>query len=164
MTVFDYAFLAILSLSAAVGLWRGLMSEVLALAAWVLAILAAWRFAGIAEQMLAGAIADPTWRMAAAYALVVIVVLLLVAVLRYLLRQLLRAAGLGATDRVFGVLFGVLRGLAIACVVVLLGGLVPDVSRQPWWENAVFAPPLESVVIEAKPWLPDVVADKISFR
>ncbi|MDR1854233.1 MAG: CvpA family protein [Azoarcus sp.] len=163
MTAFDYAFLAIVGISAAVGLWRGLVSEILALAAWALAILAAWLYVDTADEILTGYIADPFWRTAVAYASVVVVVLLLVAVLRYLLRQLLRAAGLGATDRMFGVLFGLLRGLAIALVLVVLGGLVPDISRQPWWADAVFAPTLEAAAIGAKPWLPDVVADRISF-
>jgi membrane protein required for colicin V production len=163
MTVFDYAFLSILGLSAAVGLWRGLVSEVMALLAWALAIVAAWRYSGEAAVLLEQIILDPTWRMAAAVALVVIAVLLLAGVVRLLLRQLLRAAGLGSTDRFFGALFGIARGLAITFVVVLLGGLL-GVSQEPWWEQAVFARPLETAVIAAKPWLPDAVADRVHFR
>ncbi|MDR0717010.1 MAG: CvpA family protein [Azoarcus sp.] len=163
MTVFDYAFLSILGLSAAVGMWRGLVSEIMALAAWALAIAAAWYCADGVERQLGGAIADPAWRMAAAVALVVVAVLLLAALARFLLRQLLRAAGLGSTDRFFGALFGVARGLAIAFVVVLLGG-VAGISREPWWEQALFAPPLETAVIAARPWLPDMLASRIRFR
>jgi len=90
-------------------------------------------------------------------------VLLLAAFLRFLLRELLKAAGLGATDRFFGALFGLARGLAITFAVVLIGGLV-GVSREPWWANAMFSPPLETAVIAAKPWLPDAVADRVRFR
>ncbi|MDR1661907.1 MAG: CvpA family protein [Azoarcus sp.] len=164
MTTFDYAFLAILGLSAVIGLWRGLVSEIMALAAWGLALMAAWRFSGEAGHLLAGVITDPNWRAAAAFALVIIAVLLLAAIVRGLLRQLIRAAGLGASDRFFGTVFGIARGLAIAFVAVLLGGLLPGLPREPWWEQALFAPPLETAVIAAKPWLPDIVADKISFR
>ena len=46
---------------------------------------------------------------------------------------------------------------------VVIGGLA-GVSREPWWAQSLFAPPLESVVIATKPWLPDVVAEKIRFR
>jgi membrane protein required for colicin V production len=163
MTAFDYAFLAIVGLSAVIGLWRGLASEILALAAWGLAIAAAWRFSGDAERLLEGTVANPNWRIVAAFALVIIAVLLLMAVVRWLLRQLIRAAGLGASDRFFGALFGIARGLAIAFVAVLLGGLLPSVPREPWWERALFSRPMETAVIAAKPWLPDIVADKISF-
>ena len=163
MTVFDYVFLGILALSAAVGMWRGLVSEVMAVAAWVLALFAAWRYNEQAAWVFAGFIAEPLWRQVAGGALVVVGVLILVALVRYLLRQLLRAAGLGATDRFFGALFGIARGLLVALVVVLIGGLA-GLSREPWWSQALFSPPLETAVLAAKPWLPDVVADKIRFR
>jgi len=163
MTVFDYVFLTVLALSAAVGMWRGLVSEVMALVAWVMALLAAWRYGSVAAGMLEGLIAEPGWRQVAGFVLVFVAVLLLAAFIRFLLRELLRAAGLGATDRFFGALFGLARGLCIAFVVVLLGGLV-GVAREPWWANAMFSPPLETAVVAAKPWLPDAVADRIRFR
>lgn len=163
MTVFDYVFLGILALSAAVGMWRGLVSEVMAVMAWVLALFAAWRYNEQAAGVFAGLIAEPLWRQVAGGALVVLGVLILTALVRYLLRQLLHAAGLGATDRFFGALFGIARGLLVALVVVLIGGLA-GLSREPWWTQALFSPPLETAVLAAKPWLPEVVADKIRFR
>lgn len=163
MTVFDYVFLAILGLSAAVGMWRGLVSEVLAVLAWVVALFAAWRYNEQAADVFIGLIAEPVWRQVAGGALVVIGVLILVALIRFVLRQLLRAAGLGPTDRFFGALFGIARGLLVAFIVVLIGGLA-GLSREPWWTQALFSPPLETAVVAAKPWLPDMVADKIRFR
>ncbi len=163
MTVFDYIFVGLIGLSAAVGAWRGLVSEVIALLAWIVALVAAWVYAADAADLIAGVIAEPTWRHVAGFAVVFVGVLLIAAVLRFLLRELLRAAGLGPADRFFGTLFGVARGLAIAFILVLVGGLM-GVAREPWWAGALFAPPLETAVIAAKPWLPDVVADRIRFR
>jgi membrane protein required for colicin V production len=163
MTVFDYVFLGILALSAAVGLWRGLVSEIIALLAWVLALGVGWLYSGQVATMLVGVIAEPVWRQVAAFALLFVGVLLIAAVLRFLLRELLRAAGLGPADRFFGTLFGLARGVAIAIVLVLFGGLV-GIAAEPWWTNALFAPPLETAVIAAKPWLPDAVAERIRFR
>lgn len=163
MTVFDYVFLGILALSAAVGLWRGLVSEIIALLAWVLALGAGWLYSGQVATMLVGVIVEPVWRQVAAFALLFVGVLLIAAVLRFLLRELLRAAGLGPADRFFGTLFGLARGVAIAIVLVLFGGLV-GMAAEPWWTNALFAPPLETAVIAAKPWLPDAVAERIRFR
>ena len=116
-----------------------------------------------AAEVFTGMIVEPMWRQVAGGALVVVGVLILAALLRYLLRELLRAAGLGATDRFFGALFGIARGLAVAFVVVLIGGLA-GVAKEPWWRDALFSAPLESAVIAAKPWLPAEVADKIRFR
>jgi membrane protein required for colicin V production len=95
--------------------------------------------------------------------LVFIGVLLLAAVLRFLLRELLRAAGLGPADRMFGTFFGVARGLAIAFVLVLVGGML-GMAKETWWVDSLFAPPLETAVIASKPWLPEVVAERIRFR
>ncbi|BAL25401.1 CvpA family protein [Azoarcus sp. KH32C] len=163
MTVFDYVFLTSLALSAAVGMWRGLVSEVISMLAWVVAALAAWRFSAQVAGLLTGFVMEPVWRQIAAFALVFVAVLLLAAFLRFLLRELLKAVGLGAADRFFGALFGLARGIAIAVAVVLLGGLV-GIAREPWWANAMFAPPLETAVVAAKPWLPEAVATRIRFR
>lgn len=163
MTVFDYVLLAVLALSALVGMWRGLVSEVLALVAWLAAFGVAWLYASQVAEMLADVIAEPAWRQVAGFALIFIGVLLLAAVLRFLLRELLRAAGLGPADRFFGALFGVARGLAVAFVVVLAGGML-GVAKEPWWANSLFAPPLETAVVASKPWLPNAVADRIRFR
>lgn len=163
MTVFDYIFLGLLVLSAAVGMWRGLVSEVIALLAWVVALGAAWLYAGEAAELFADLIGEPAWRQVAGFALIFVGVLLLAAVLRFLLRELLRAAGLGPADRFFGTLFGVARGVAIAFVLVLVGGMT-GVVREPWWVDSLFAPPLETAVVASKPWLPDAVADRIRFR
>ncbi len=155
MTVFDYAFLSVLVLSATLGLWRGLVSEVLSLAAWVLALVMASHYANVtAILFLEKTIADPRLRMAAAFALILFAVLLLVSLVRLFLRHLLRAVGLGATDRFLGALFGVVRGLAIALTVVWIGGLV-GMSREPWWEQALFASPLERAVEVVGLWLPE---------
>ena len=163
MTVFDYVFLGLLAFSALIGMWRGLVSEVMAVLAWAAALFAAWRYNGEAAEVFTGMIVEPMWRQVAGGALVVVGVLILAALLRYLLRELLRAAGLGATDRFFGALFGIARGLAVAFVVVLIGGLA-GVAKEPWWRDALFSAPLESAMIAAKPWLPAEVADKIRFR
>lgn len=163
MTVFDYVFLAVLGLSAAIGMWRGLLSEVMAVAAWVFALLAAWRYNGMAAELFAGVIDEVVWRQFAGGAVVVLGVLVLAALLRHLLRQLLQATGLGPTDRFLGAVFGIARGLLVASIVVLLGGLA-GVSREPWWTQALFSAPLESVVLASRPWLPEAVAEKIRFR
>lgn len=163
MTVFDYVLLAIVVLSALVGLWRGLVSEVVALLAWIVALGAAWLYASNVASMLGSYIVEPAWRQVAGFALIFVGVLLLAAILRFLLRELLRAAGLGPADRMFGTLFGVARGLAIAFVLVLVGGML-GMAKEPWWAGSLFAPPLETAVIASKPWLPEVVAERIRFR
>ncbi len=163
MTGFDLCVLAILAISLLLGLWRGLVSEVLALAAWVLALLAGKTFASDAAPALAGVIKDPTLQMIVAFALIVVAVILLVALMRFLLRELLRAAGLGVADRLLGACFGLGRGLLVVLLGVLLAGMT-SLPRSTWWQESMLAPPLETAVLAAKPWMPAAMAKRIKYR
>ena len=55
-----------------------------------------------------------------------------------------------------------IKGLAIAFLVVLAGGLL-GVSQASWWRQATFSPMLETAVLAARPWLPDAVAKRVRF-
>ena len=165
MTVFDYAFLSVLGLSTVLGLWRGLVSEILGLAALILALIVASHYVDIAAPRFENMIADSRVRMVVVFTMIFFSILLVVSLVKLFLRHLLRAVGLGATDRFFGAVFGAVRGAAIALVAVWVGGMV-GMSRELWWEQALFAPPLEKAVNEVKVWLPgiDSIADTIRFE
>ena len=162
MTAFDYGVIAILLASLALGLWRGLIGEVLALLAWVLAGLAAWQL-GPEVGGLITAIADPGLRVLAGYAAVFVGVLIVLALVRLAVRGLLKALGLTAVDRVLGVVFGVARGLLIVFILVAIGGMT-SLPKEAWWRNASLSPPLETAVLASKPWLPPEAAKRVRFR
>jgi membrane protein required for colicin V production len=163
MTVFDYAVLTVVSASVLVGLWRGVVSELLALAAWIVAFLVARAVATEVASLLAGQIAEPGLRLAVAYVLIFFGVLLVVAIARMLISLLLKAAGLGLLDRLLGAGFGVLRGVLVVLAAVLVAGMTP-LPKAVWWRDAMLAPPLETVIIAAKPWLPEDAAKRIRYR
>lgn len=151
------------SASVLLGLWRGVVYEILALVAWIAAFLVARVVAADVAGALAGQIADPGMRLAAAYVLVFVGVLLVFAIARMLISLLLKAVGLGLLDRLLGAAFGALRGILVVLAVVLVAGMTP-LPKSEWWRNAMLAPPLEIVVIAAKPWLPAEAAKRIRYR
>lgn len=163
MTAFDYAVLTVISVSVLLGLWRGVVSEILALAAWVAAFLVARLVAVDVANALTGQIAEPGLRLAVAYVLVFVCVLLVFAMARMLISLLLKAVGLGLLDRLLGAAFGVLRGVLVVLVVVLVAGMTP-LPKAEWWREAMLSPPLETTVIAAKPWLPADAAKRIRYR
>ncbi|MCB1890610.1 MAG: CvpA family protein [Rhodocyclaceae bacterium] len=163
MTVFDYAVLAIVTASILLGVWRGLISEVLALAAWVAALLAGRALAPEMAPMFGEWLKEPALQYAAAFAVIALAVLVVIALLRIALSKLLRAIGLGPLDRFLGAVFGVARGGLVVLLCVLIGGLTV-LPQQAWWRQAWMAPPLETAVLAAKPWLPDAVAKRIRYR
>ncbi|GHU31499.1 bacteriocin production protein [Betaproteobacteria bacterium] len=163
MTSFDWAVLVILLASMALGAWRGVLSEILAVAAWVMAFFAAkWRGEEFARQLLTG-IGDPVIRIIVAWVLIVVIVLLLMAMVRLAIRGLLKALGLSPSDRALGVLFGAARGGLIVLALVALGGML-SLPREKWWRGAYLSAPLETAVLACKPWLPPEVAKRIRFR
>ena len=164
MTSFDYVVMAIVSASVALGVWRGVVGEIIALAAWVLAFFAArWWGSEVAQVIYGGLIADPALRIVAAWVTVFVVVLVLMALLRLAVHGLLKALGLSLTDRLLGVIFGLARGLLIVLVLVAVGGMM-SLAKEKWWSDAYFSAPLETAVLAGKPWLPPEVAKRIRFR
>jgi membrane protein required for colicin V production len=163
VTLFDYGVLALMAASVLLGLWRGVVSEVLALAAWLVAFVAARAWAEFASGWFAGVVTEPGLRYAAGFGVVMVAVLIAFAAARLLLKLLLQAVGLGLIDRLLGAGFGVLRGLLIVLIAVLIAGLT-TLPRATWWQESSLAPPLETAVIAAKPWLPREVAKRIHYR
>lgn len=163
MTAFDYIVLAIVAASVVLGVWRGVVGEIIALVAWVLAFFTARWWGNEVANSLLTAIADPALRLVAAWVLVFVVVLILMALLRLAVRGLLKALGLSPIDRLLGMIFGAVRGLAIILVLVAVGGMTM-LPKEKWWIEAYFSAPLETAVIASEPWLPPEVAKLIRFR
>lgn len=162
MTVFDHVFLAVLLLSVLLGLWRGLVSEVFILGGWMVALFVAWKLAPHCAPLLAGVVGTDWARWPVAFITIFVLVLIILAGVRFLLRGLLSISGLSLFDRLAGAGFGMLRGLVLALLFVAGAGLT-ELPKRQWWQEAVFAPPLVTAVIAAKPWLPGELAKRLKY-
>lgn len=163
MTWFDYAVLAIVSASLLLGLWRGVVGEIIALVAWVLAFFAAREFGAELGLALFTGIEDTALRTLAGCAAVFVGVLVLMALARLAASSMIRALGLGLSDRLLGLIFGLARGVLIVLTMVAVGGMT-SAPQQNWWLQAQLAAPLETAVLASRPWLPDDLAKRIKFR
>lgn len=162
MTTFDWVVIGIVAVSAVIGAWRGLVGEALAILAWIIALLAAWLFGASVGAALFAGVSDPGLRLAAGCGVVIVLALVVIALLKILLRKVLKALGLSLTDRLLGVLFGIVRGVAIVLLLVLVGGLT-SAPRMSWWKEATLSPPLEIVVLAGRPMLPPDLARRIRY-
>jgi membrane protein required for colicin V production len=164
VTAFDYVVLGVIVLSLMIGVWRGVISEILALVAWVVAFWVARGWAAPAGELLVSDwLAEAVWRQVAGFLAVFVAVLILFALARWLASLLLKAVGLAPLDRVLGACFGLARGILLVWIGVLLAGL-STLPQQLWWRQAVLAPPFETAVLAAKPWLPPDLAKRIQYR
>jgi membrane protein required for colicin V production len=142
MNFADYCIVAALGLSVLMGLWRGLIGELLALACWVAAFWAAWSFG---DRLAArfDAITLPSARLLLGYALCFFVVLISGAIVSFLVRKLVAESGLSGSDRLLGMVFGLLRGLAIVTLTVLVLQFTP-LPRDPWWHHSQLLPTFDN--------------------
>lgn len=163
MTEFDYAVLLVVGISVALGVVRGLIREAFSLAGWIAAFIVANTFAVEVAAWLGSVVHNDTARLVAAFLLLFLVVLLLTGLSGLLLSKLFRIAGFGIADRALGAVFGLVRGVVLALVAVMVVGFTA-IPQQPFWRASLLAPPLETAVIAAKPWMPRGISDRIRYR
>ncbi|MGZ5178318.1 MAG: CvpA family protein [Burkholderiales bacterium] len=162
MTLFDYVVLTIIAASVIVSVMRGFAREVLALAGWVLAFIAANALSAMVADWFAPIISDGSLRALTAFVAVFIVTLIAASLLAMGVSRLLKGAGLGLEDRLLGGFFSMARGVLIVMLIVLLAGLTA-LPRQPAWSDAMLSPPLEALAGAVKPWLTQAVSRYISY-
>ena len=156
----DYIILGVLVLSVLVGLWRGLVSEVLALAIWIAAFWVARSFGPAVAQHFEHVIELPSARMIVGYGLCFVAVLILGALLRFVISKLVESTGLSGTDRLLGMLFGCARGVLLVALLVFLVGFTAF-TRDPWWQQSVLVPQFQHVAAWLGQQVPPSVRDYI---
>ena len=147
-----------LGLSVIVGLWRGLVTELLSLAGWAVSYFMAQWFGPTAGEMLP--VGEPGSRLNLVAGMVVVFVLawLCWALLSWAVVQVVRASVLSGPDRLMGAVFGLLRGVLVILAVVTLLSLTPVAKWAPWKQSRGVA--LTHVLIDGmRPMLPAKVIE-----
>lgn len=162
MSIFDIAVLSVVGVSMLVGLTRGAVREVFAIAGWVAAFLLARWLASDVALLLPDAIPSQGLRHLAAFIIALVSVLLLATLIGVALSSVIRGLGLGALDRGLGLAFGLARGLLIVLMFVLAAGLT-NLPRQTFWQNAMLSAPLEAVGRRLADFLPEAYAKRIRY-
>ena len=159
----DYTIIGVLALSVVIGLWRGLISEVLALGIWIAAVWVAWVFGDKVAGLFANSVTLPSARMVLGYGACFIGVLILGALLRFVMNRLVQGTGLSGSDRMLGMLFGLARGVLVVVLVVMMLGFTPF-PRDPWWQQSALLPTFRGAAVWVGEKLPDSVEQYLDFR
>lgn len=151
----DWAILAILLVSSLISLKRGFVKEALSMLNWVIAFFIAMSFKDPLSNMLQAQIATPSVRDMAAFAILFAATLIVGAMVNYLIGELVRLTGLSGTDRLFGMIFGVIRGFVIVmAVLIFVPGLLP-IDQDPWWKESALIPKF----LELEGWCRQIVSE-----
>jgi membrane protein required for colicin V production len=163
MNGFDVALIAVVAVSTLFAFWRGVVRELIAIAAWVVGFVAAIEFAGTLAGWFTGLDASPAVKHVLAFALILIVALVAGAVIARMMSSVIKAVGLGFVDRTLGAVFGLARGIAVMVIFALVAG-VTTLPKQDWWQNSTFGQPLAETALAMRPYLPRAWAARLDFN
>ena len=155
MNTTDVIIILVLLSSIIIGLLRGFVREAASLIFWIVAVWAAWKFGPLVVPHLGGLLADPKVAPWVGRLCVLVIVLLIGWIVGMLLGYFTRSLGLGAMDRVLGLLFGLVRGTVLVGLLII-GGELLHLNHEEWWNRSKLVPYGETV----GDWLRAMVGEK----
>jgi len=138
----DWAILSILVISSLISLKRGFVKEALSMANWVLAFFVAMTFRDPFSIFLTDHVATPSLRDMLSFAILFAATLIVGAMVNFLIGELVRMTGLSGTDRLFGTIFGFIRGFIVVMAVLLIVPGFIAIDQDIWWQESVLIPQL----------------------
>ena len=152
----DIGLIAIILISALLAMLRGFTREILAIASWGAAALAAIYFHPLVLPYVKPYVSKDVVALAISAAIVFFVVLIFVSLITIKISDVILDSKVGPLDRSLGFVFGAVRGLLL-CVIafVFFTWLVPEKSQPQWVKSARMKPLLQSTGNELMAMLPD---------
>lgn len=135
----DWIILAVIAVSALISVKRGFVKEALSLFIWITAFVVARTFNFNMAELLVDYIDTYSVRLAAAFAILFAATLIVGALASHLISALVQATGLTGTDRLLGMVFGMVRGGLIIVVFLALVKNTP-VTNDLWWRESYLVP------------------------
>lgn len=163
MNWFDITIISILAVSVLVSLFRGLIREVLSLLIWIGAFWLAWTFVDNGASWLQAYIELPSARHLIAFVALFLAALIIGGLINYLVGKMITKTGLGATDRFFGMFFGLGRGVLAITLIILFLQATP-LSQDPWWKESKLQPHFSKMAHWIQAQMPEDWSEYFSFE
>lgn len=154
LAAFDWIALLVLLASLIMGLWRGLLYELLVLLGWASAFIGASVLGPPLGHLLPimGEVPDSLPRLVG-MTLVFIAAVFAGNFVAWRMRRLVSANGMRPADSTLGGCFGLLRGVAVLLLVATLVRQTP-VQNAPWWQESAALHWLDMAMTSLAPILP----------
>lgn len=135
LTTIDFILIGIIAFSSLISILRGFMKEMISLLAWVAAFVVAMLYCAQLAPLVPASVDIPSARLAIAFVSLFILTLIVGGVINAVVGLLVKKTGLSGSDRSIGVVFGLVRGVFLVCVLLLLGSLTP-MPQDDWWKSS----------------------------
>ncbi|MCW5695360.1 MAG: CvpA family protein [Bauldia sp.] len=158
-TLFDAIVLAVVLISALLAMVRGFVREVLSVASWVLAALAAFYFyESLLGVIYPNLIASETIATIVAVAVIFFVALIIATWITIRIADFVIDSRVGAVDRLLGFVFGAARGVLLLVIAFFFFSWLVPLDEQPdWIANAETRPMLDNLGEQLVSVLPEDV-------
>ncbi|KZL12483.1 Colicin V production protein [Pseudovibrio axinellae] len=133
ITLLDGILLVIMLISGVLAMVRGFVREVLSIASWVAAAVAAYLLYGSLKPYVLQHVANETLATAIAAGAVFLVTLIVVSYITMRISDFVLDSRIGALDRTLGFVFGAARGFLLVVVALLFFNWFVPEPRQPNW-------------------------------
>ena len=174
MNYIDVAIALIILISLIIGIYKGFIREVFSLASLILAVILAFYFSSYVVQWTGGFLQD--WQpqifgtgfdggaivFAVSFVIIFLAVLIVGRLLTRALNMLVDQGFLKGLNRLFGGLFGLIRG----CIVVILLVAFAALTKAPsygWWQSSEWLPPFIDGARYVIAYLPSEYANYFEF-
>jgi len=132
MTSVDLLVAGVMLLSGLIGAASGFTREVLRVAAWIGALVVAILCVDLIRPMVARWLPSPDWADYASYVVLFLLSLIVFSLIAKTIASVVHASDFKGVDRSLGLLFGLVRGAALAVAVyIIVGSWVTPVEQWP---------------------------------
>lgn len=155
----DYGIIGIISLSVLVGLLRGFVRDSMSLMTWIIAAILAVSYCEEVAAWFTG-ISIVGLRLLLAFISIILTTLIVGGIVSHLLSKLIKSTKFSITDRITGILFGLVRGIAITAFAILMTVLIvkpTNLAKNERWKNSILIPQFEPASLWIRAQLPEEI-------
>jgi membrane protein required for colicin V production len=136
----DWTIIAIIGLSSLFSIKRGFVKEAISLAIWALAFFVAVAFHERLAVLFKDSVESASLRYVISYTALFAATFVVGSMVKYLVGELVRMTGLSGTDRLFGMAFGLTRGVIIVMALLIFLPMAMPVYEDGWWKQSTLIP------------------------
>jgi membrane protein required for colicin V production len=139
MNGLDITFIIIFSLSAILGLWKGITKGFFSLISIIAGVTIASRYYYVFSISIHDYIKSPLFSNILGFIVIFIVIALIVNLIGVLIKKLMGLLALDWIDHLGGLLFGLLRGLVISTIIIILMSKFPFKFGEELINNSILS-------------------------
>lgn len=164
ITLLDGILVGFTLVSAMLAMVRGLSREVLSIASWAAAAVAAFLLYPLVLPHVQPYIDNKQIAIVAAAGIVFIIALIIVTIITMKIADWIIDSRIGALDRTLGFVYGAARGILVVAVALLFFNWLVGTNPPAWIADAKSRPLLESIGASLEKMLPDDPENSILKR